>query len=70
MAGTGPLPAGKRRDLTIDLGNAEGILGLDLSLRYDPSRVAIVAVRRLPESAPAAAWPTASTTVWAVSLYA
>jgi hypothetical protein len=38
------LAAGKRRQLTIDARDADGILGLDLKLRFDPSRVAIVAV--------------------------
>jgi len=40
----GPLRAGQRRQLTVRLQNADGILGLDLSLRYDPSRIAIVSV--------------------------
>jgi hypothetical protein len=39
-----PLRAGERRQLTIDLRNADGILALDLSLQYDPSRIRIVAV--------------------------
>ena len=30
--------------MTIDLRGADGILGLDLALKYDPSRIAIVAV--------------------------
>jgi hypothetical protein len=38
------LPAGQRRQLTIALSPAEQILGLDLTLRYDRSRVTIVAV--------------------------
>jgi len=41
----GGLRAGERRELTIDLTNADGIFGLDLSLRYDPSRIAIVDLR-------------------------
>ncbi len=39
-----PLRAGERRELTIDLRNADGILGLDLGLTYDPSRIKIVEV--------------------------
>jgi hypothetical protein len=35
---------GERRQLTIDLRDADGILGLDLALTYDPSRIAIVDV--------------------------
>ena len=42
---TVPLRAGDRRQLTITIANADGILGLDLSLKYDPSRVAIVGVQ-------------------------
>ena len=41
---TGPLRAGQRRQLTIEVSNADGILGLDLGLRYDPSRIDIVSV--------------------------
>jgi hypothetical protein len=40
-----PLKAGERRKLTVDLRNADGILGLDLGLAYDPSRIAIVNVQ-------------------------
>ena len=39
-----PLQAGQRRQLTIDLHNADGILAVDLALKYDPSRIAIVDV--------------------------
>jgi hypothetical protein len=38
------LKAGERRQLTIDLRNADGILGLDLKLTFDPTRFAIVDV--------------------------
>jgi hypothetical protein len=41
---TTPLRAGERRQLTIDLRDANGILALDLNLVYDPSRIAIVTV--------------------------
>ena len=41
---TSALRAGARREVTIDLRNADGILGLDLSLGYDSSRIAIVSV--------------------------
>jgi hypothetical protein len=41
---TGGLAAGQRRQVTIEARDADGILGLDLTLRFDPSRVAIVAV--------------------------
>jgi hypothetical protein len=41
---TRPLRAGERRQLTIDLANAEGILGLDLVLKYDPTRLRIVGI--------------------------
>ena len=44
LHGWTPLRAGERRQLTIDVRNADGILGLDLSLKYDPSRIAIVSV--------------------------
>jgi hypothetical protein len=45
LSGWKPLHAGERRQLTVDLRDADGILGLDLVLRYDPSRVAIVGVQ-------------------------
>jgi hypothetical protein len=38
----GVLKAGERRQITIDLQNGDGILGLDMSLGYDPSRIRIV----------------------------
>jgi hypothetical protein len=38
------LAAGERRTLVVQVTNAEGILGLDLSLAYDASRIAIVGV--------------------------
>jgi hypothetical protein len=41
---TTPLRAGERRQLTIDLRDADGILALDLNLGYDPSQIAIVTV--------------------------
>ncbi|HEX5043853.1 MAG TPA: CotH kinase family protein [Candidatus Polarisedimenticolaceae bacterium] len=41
---TGPLHAGKRRDLTIVLDQGEGILGLDLLVRYDPASLRIVGI--------------------------
>jgi hypothetical protein len=41
---TSPLKAGERRQLTINLANADGILGLDLVLKYDPSRIRILGV--------------------------
>jgi hypothetical protein len=41
---TTPLRSGERRVLTVDLRNADGILGLDLGLRYDPSRIKIMGV--------------------------
>jgi hypothetical protein len=44
IVGWKPLRAGERRQLTVDLRNADGILGLDLVLSYDPSRLAIVGV--------------------------
>jgi hypothetical protein len=40
-----PLKAGERRQVTLDLANADGILGLDLVLKYDASRIRIVGVR-------------------------
>jgi hypothetical protein len=40
-----PMRPGERRDLTINLRDADGILGLDLALKYDPSRIAIVDVK-------------------------
>ena len=43
--GLGVLKGGERRQITIDLQNADGILGLDLSLGYDPSRIRIVDVQ-------------------------
>ena len=39
-----PMRPGERRQLTINLRDADGILGLDLALNYDPARVAIVNV--------------------------
>jgi hypothetical protein len=42
---TTPLRQGERRELTIRLDNADGILGLDLDLRYDATRIKIVGVR-------------------------
>jgi hypothetical protein len=45
LVGWKPLRAGERRQLTVELRNADGILGLDLVLRYDPSRLAIVGVQ-------------------------
>jgi uncharacterized repeat protein (TIGR01451 family) len=42
LSGWKALRAGERRQLTVDLRNADGILGLDLSLTYDPTRIAIV----------------------------
>jgi hypothetical protein len=42
---TSPLAAGERRDVTVDLRDADGILGLDLVLNYDPSRLSIAGVR-------------------------
>jgi hypothetical protein len=44
LRGWKPLRAGERRQLTVNLKNADGILGLDLTLTYDPTRIAIVAV--------------------------
>jgi hypothetical protein len=41
LSGWKALRAGERRQLTVVLRNADGILGLDLRLEYDPSRVAI-----------------------------
>jgi hypothetical protein len=41
---TTPLRAGERRQLTVDLRNADGILGLDLGLSFDPSQIAIVGI--------------------------
>jgi hypothetical protein len=43
--GTGSLKAGERRQITISLQNADGILGLDMSLGYDSSRIKIVDVQ-------------------------
>jgi len=40
-----PLRPGERRDLTIRLENADGILGIDFDLRFDPSRVRIVGIQ-------------------------
>jgi hypothetical protein len=37
-----PLRAGERREVTINLDDADGILGLDLSLTYDASKISIV----------------------------
>jgi hypothetical protein len=45
LGGWGAVLAGERRQLTVDLRNAEGILGLDLALEYDPSRIAVVGVQ-------------------------
>jgi hypothetical protein len=42
---TTPLRLGERRQLTIGIGHADGILGLDLNLKYDASRMAIVGVQ-------------------------
>jgi len=42
LEGWKALRAGERIDLTVDLRNADGILGLDLLLTYDPSRISIV----------------------------
>ncbi len=42
---TTPLRFGERRELTIRLDNADGILGLDLDLKYDATRIKIVGVR-------------------------
>jgi len=42
---TTPLRRGEQRPLTIRLDNADGILGLDLSLRYDATRIRIVGVQ-------------------------
>jgi hypothetical protein len=42
---TTPLGPGERRQLTVHLENADGILGLDLNLRYDASRIKIVGVQ-------------------------
>ena len=39
-----PLAAGERRQLTIAVGSSDGILALDLALKYDASRLAIVDV--------------------------
>jgi hypothetical protein len=39
-----PLRPGERRQLAIRIAGADGILGLDLSLKYDRSRLAIVGV--------------------------
>jgi hypothetical protein len=44
VSGWKPLRAGEQRLLTVDLRNSDGILGLDLTMQYDPSRVEIVAV--------------------------
>jgi hypothetical protein len=41
----GVLRKGERRQITISLQDAEGILGLDLSLGYDASRIRIVDVQ-------------------------
>jgi hypothetical protein len=40
-----PARAGERVVLTVNLDNSDGILGLDLKLDYDPTRVAIVDVQ-------------------------
>jgi hypothetical protein len=45
LGGWKPLRSGDRRQLTVDLRNADGILGLDLTLAYDASRIAIVGVQ-------------------------
>jgi hypothetical protein len=45
LVGWKPLRAGERAELTVDLRNADGILGLDLVLRYDPSRLAVIDVK-------------------------
>jgi hypothetical protein len=41
---TAPLKAGETRTYTINLSNADGILALDLSLRYDPTQISVVSV--------------------------
>jgi hypothetical protein len=41
----GALKPGERRQITISVQNADGILGLDVSLGYDPSRIRIVDVQ-------------------------
>jgi len=40
-----PLRPGERRDLTIRLENADGILGIDFDVRFDPSRLRIVGIK-------------------------
>jgi hypothetical protein len=42
---TVPLRVGERRELTIGISNADGILGLDLGLKVDATRVAIIGVQ-------------------------
>ena len=42
---TRPLRRGERRSLTVRLDNADGILGLDLRLKYDQTRIRIVGVQ-------------------------
>jgi hypothetical protein len=53
---TTPLARGERRQLTVRLENADGILGLDLKLSYDASRLRIVNVE-----------PTGIATGWGVA---
>jgi len=45
LGGWKPIKAGERATVTVDLRNADGILGLDLALTYAPSRIAIVNVQ-------------------------
>jgi hypothetical protein len=42
---TPALRPGEQRSLTVRLDNADGILGIDFNLRYDPSRIRIVGVQ-------------------------
>jgi len=45
LVGWTAMKAGERREVTLDLRHADGILGLDLALTYDATRLAIVGVR-------------------------
>jgi hypothetical protein len=44
-AASGPLRAGERRTLTLEITAADGVEALDLALRYDAARVAIIDVQ-------------------------
>jgi hypothetical protein len=46
LSGWKPLRTGEQTRLSVNVLNADGILGLDLVLRYDPSSIAIISVKK------------------------